>query len=276
MDYVTKSGPVLEKVINLDGSTTNLIFEIHKYFDSDSSGTHPNCVSNGIDDAFAPFADYLRKVGRTALLTETGGGSNDQSCLTSTYFPHCRTLQIHCPSLTELYDPSDVCAALDFMNKNSDVYLGYIGWAAGGFDATSYVLSLTPNPSNGLTDQPLMTQCFAAKFGGGNGASAPAPTSSPGHNDTSSVSTVVPTLSPPAAYSVSSSSSASAVSSQSAGPYSNYTTGKPFPTTFAFLVKPSSTEGATIATAATSTSSEEAGANETGESQKEEDGECDA
>ena len=68
---------------NLDGSTTNLIFDVHKYLDSDNSGTHVNCVNNGIDAAFAPLAQYLRKNRRLALLSETGGGSNDPSCITS-------------------------------------------------------------------------------------------------------------------------------------------------------------------------------------------------
>lgn len=82
-EFPTGSAPALGKVTNLDGSTTNLIFDVHKYFDSDSSGTHPNCVSDGIGAAFAPLADYLRNNKRLALLSETGGGSKDQSCLTS-------------------------------------------------------------------------------------------------------------------------------------------------------------------------------------------------
>jgi len=75
---------------------------------------------------------------------------------------------------------TDVCEALDFINTNSDVYLGYLGWAAGAFSPSSYVLSLTPMSGN--TDQPLMKQCFAAKFSGGGGAApgpAPGPSSYP-------------------------------------------------------------------------------------------------
>ena len=69
---------------------------------------------------------------------------------------------------------------LDFLNQNSDVYLGYLGWSAGAFSPDSYVLSLTPKPSingdHGYTDQPLMKQCFAAKFAGGSGTvPVPAP-----------------------------------------------------------------------------------------------------
>jgi endoglucanase len=31
----------LKKVVNPDGSVTNLIFDVHKYLDSDNSGTNP-------------------------------------------------------------------------------------------------------------------------------------------------------------------------------------------------------------------------------------------
>jgi len=45
------------------------------------------------------------------------------------------------------------------LNQNSDVFLGYIAWAAGSFD-TAYVLSLTPTQKNGkYIDNSLTTQC---------------------------------------------------------------------------------------------------------------------
>lgn len=75
------SAAALSAVKNPDGSTTNLIFDVHKYLDSDNSGTHTECVKNNIDDAFAPLATWLRQNGRQAILTETGGG-NTASCQT--------------------------------------------------------------------------------------------------------------------------------------------------------------------------------------------------
>lgn len=75
------SAAALSTVKNPDGSTTNLIFDVHKYLDSDNSGTHPECVKNNIDDAFAPLATWLRQNKRQAILTETGGG-NTASCQT--------------------------------------------------------------------------------------------------------------------------------------------------------------------------------------------------
>lgn len=47
---------------------------------------------------------------------------------------------------------------------NADVYLGWIGWAAGSF-ATSYALSETPTYANGVwTDTGIVTNCVAGKF----------------------------------------------------------------------------------------------------------------
>ena len=73
------------------------------------------------------------------MLTETGGG-NVQSCLV------------------------DVCQELATLNSYSDVFVGWVGWAAGAFD-TSYVLTETPTLSGGRwTDQALVKQCIAGQF----------------------------------------------------------------------------------------------------------------
>lgn len=132
------SAESLSAVENLDGSKTNLIFDVHQYLDSDFSGTTTECSSNGVANLNS-LATYLRTNKRQAFLTETGGGSSS-SCYTN------------------------VCAQLDTMNQNADVYLGWIGWGAGAFE-TSYVLSNTPTNSNGVwTDTGIVSKCIAAKF----------------------------------------------------------------------------------------------------------------
>ncbi|KAJ8062223.1 hypothetical protein OCU04_008775 [Sclerotinia nivalis] len=129
------SAAALSKVTNPDGTTTNLIFDVHKYLDSDNSGTNAECVTNNIDNAFAPLATWLRTNGRQAILTETGGG-NTASC--------------------ETY----LCQEVAYLNANSDVYLGYVGWSAGSFDST-YILTETPNGSgSSMTDQALVAACL--------------------------------------------------------------------------------------------------------------------
>ncbi|KAI1332561.1 glycoside hydrolase family 5 protein [Xylariaceae sp. FL0255] len=132
----TEAGPALLGVVNPDNSTTNLIFDVHKYSDSDNSGTHANCTTDNISNAFQPLATWLRTNKRQALNTEMGGG-NTASC--------------------EDY----VCAQIQFVNMNADVYLGYVGWAAGSFNAQTYVLSEVPvKNGNTWTDQPLVADCF--------------------------------------------------------------------------------------------------------------------
>jgi endoglucanase len=130
------SAAALGAITNPDGSKTNLIFDVHKYLDSDNSGTNSICVTNNIDTAFSPLATWLRSNNRKAILTETGGG-NTASC--------------------EQY----LCQQIQYLNQNSDVYLGYVGWAAGSFDP-GYPLAETPVQSGSTwTDQPLVQLCLA-------------------------------------------------------------------------------------------------------------------
>ncbi|KAI9566244.1 carbohydrate-binding module family 1 protein/Glycoside hydrolase family 5 protein [Boletus coccyginus] len=135
------SAAALATVTNPDGSYTNLIFDVHKYLDSDGSGTSDTCVTDNIADAWEPLSQWLRCNGRQALNTETGGG-NTASC--------------------EEY----VCQQIKYQAENSDVILGYVGWAAGSF-ATTYVLSETPTESGSTwTDQPLVKTCMAPSVNG--------------------------------------------------------------------------------------------------------------
>lgn len=155
--FQNNSAPALSSVQDSDGSNDKLIYEAHQYLDGEG-GTTTECITNGVDDTLAPLTDYLRSVGRKAMLTETGGG-NTASCYT------------------------DVCAELSHLNYNSDVWLGWVGWAAGmkapppffltrvppdtlteydtgSFDST-YALTETPT---GSQDTSLVTYCIAGKF----------------------------------------------------------------------------------------------------------------
>ncbi|KAJ7669341.1 endoglucanase [Mycena polygramma] len=135
------SADALSKVVNPDGSITNLIFDVHAYLDSDNSGTHPDCTTNNIATAWAPLAQWLRCNKRQAFNTETGGGYNTTSCFTF------------------------MCQQIAFQAQNSDVILGYVGWAAGNF-YTGYVLSELPALSGTTwTDTPLVAKCMAPKAG---------------------------------------------------------------------------------------------------------------
>lgn len=131
----TEAGPALLNVTNPDGSTKNIIFDVHKYLDSDNSGTHTECTTDNIQNAFQPLATWLRQNKRQALNTETGGG-NTQSCET------------------------DLCAQINFMKQNTDVFLGVVGWAAGSFDSTYELVETPTKQGNAYTDTALVKACF--------------------------------------------------------------------------------------------------------------------
>lgn len=135
------SAAALAAVTNPDNSTTNLIMDVHKYLDTDNSGTHTECVKDNIDNAFKPLADWLRTNKRQAILSETGGG-NTASC--------------------QKY----LCAQLQYLNQNADVYIGYTGWAAGGF-ASTYELNETPTQQGGgWQDTSLVKSCIVGAWKG--------------------------------------------------------------------------------------------------------------
>jgi len=150
--FVTNgSGAALLNVTNPDGSTTGLIFDVHKYLDYDNSGTNQECTTNNINEAWSPLATWLRQNNRQAFNTETGGG-NVASCV-----------QL-------------LCEQIAFQAANSDVFLGYVGWAAGNFEP-SYVLGETPtqNSDGSWTDTLLVSSCVAPSSGSQSGT-YPAPT----------------------------------------------------------------------------------------------------
>ncbi|KDR72606.1 hypothetical protein GALMADRAFT_73464, partial [Galerina marginata CBS 339.88] len=141
------SAAALMKVVNLDGTTKNLIFDVHKYLDSDNSGTHAECVTNNIQGSWAPLATWLRANKRQALNTETGGG-NTASCVTF------------------------ICQQIAYQAQNSDVFLGYVGWSAGAF-GTTYVLGEVPTKSGSTwTDAMLVKSCMAPVSGSQNGSTS--------------------------------------------------------------------------------------------------------
>ena len=66
------SAAALFNVTNADGSTTNLVYDVHRYLDNDGSGLSSDCVSNRISD-FQTLGDWLQQNNRQAFLSEIGG-----------------------------------------------------------------------------------------------------------------------------------------------------------------------------------------------------------
>ncbi|KIO31970.1 hypothetical protein M407DRAFT_18995 [Tulasnella calospora MUT 4182] len=129
------SAAALDAISNPDGSKTNLIFDIHQWLDKANNGTDPNCVTDNVA-VFAPLAQWLRCHGRQAFLSATGGGNEKTT--------NCNPL---------------LCQQMKYLLANSDVFVGYTGWAAGSYD-TSYILDETPSWSNPLVDTALVAACL--------------------------------------------------------------------------------------------------------------------
>ncbi|KAL0932105.1 glycoside hydrolase family 5 protein [Colletotrichum truncatum] len=153
-EFLVSSGSAeaLAAITNPDGTTDGLIIDVHKYLDEDNSGTHKPCTTDNVE-SFRKVAEFLRSKGRKGLVSETGA-SSDSSCFTA------------------------FCAQNTFINQNSDVFIGLVGWAAGSFD-TNYVLSLTPKKSgNGYTDNELMKQCVLGTWDTEQNVTTPTTTTS--------------------------------------------------------------------------------------------------
>ncbi|KAG8904192.1 hypothetical protein FRC01_008834, partial [Tulasnella sp. 417] len=130
------SAAALDAIINPDGSKTNLIFDVHQWLDKANNGTDPNCITDNIP-VFEPLAQWLRCHNRTAFWSATGGGNDDGT--------NCNPL---------------LCQQMQFLLANSDVFVGYTGWAAGSYD-TTYILDETPTwLGYPWVDTPLVQSCL--------------------------------------------------------------------------------------------------------------------
>ncbi|KAK4545989.1 hypothetical protein LTR36_002553 [Oleoguttula mirabilis] len=129
-------GPTLSSIVNRDGNTTNLIFELHQYFDS-AGGTQTYC-NDAVAAQIETTGDYLRSIGRQAFMAELGGG-NGEDCV------------------------DIICPVLDVLNDYGDVFVGWTSWAAGNW-WPDYELSEVPD---GDADVGIVSSCFAPKFAAG-------------------------------------------------------------------------------------------------------------
>ena len=84
-----------------------LAFDVHQYFDSDSSGTHPESVSGSIGaERIEAFQEWARARGFRAFLGEFNGGRNE----------------------TAYQALRDLCEEIA---ANRDVWIGWTAWAGG-------------------------------------------------------------------------------------------------------------------------------------------------
>ncbi|KAF5023471.1 hypothetical protein F66182_4471 [Fusarium sp. NRRL 66182] len=101
-----------------------IVYEMHQYLDSDSSGTSPNCVSTTIGvERVKAATEWLRKNNRIGMIGEFAGGPNET----------CKTA---------------VKGMLDYLKANTDVWKGALWWSAGPWWG-DYMYSFEPPSGTG-------------------------------------------------------------------------------------------------------------------------------
>lgn len=133
-----------DAVRHITDSCKNMAFEVHQYFDQDSSGTSDQCVSSTIgSQRISAFTDWLRATDNRGFLGEFGvAGTNI-----------CRE------ALTDLVETLD---------RDKEIWLGWTYWASGPWWPEDYPLLVRL----GSTDQPAVgadRQAVLDRFASGVG-----------------------------------------------------------------------------------------------------------
>ncbi|KAJ5873716.1 uncharacterized protein N7529_002146 [Penicillium soppii] len=120
-----------------------IIYEMHQYLDSDGSGTSETCVSSTIgQERVVAATQWLKDNGKKAFLGEFAGGANAVCS-------------------------SAVKGMLDYLQANSDVWLGASWWAAGPWWG-DYIYSFEPPSGTAYTYYMSLLQAY---FPGSSGSS---------------------------------------------------------------------------------------------------------
>lgn len=142
---------------NMKGLTDTedkIVYEMHQYLDSDSSGTSETCVSSTIGkERLESATEWLKTNNKKAFLGEFAGGVNSD----------CETA---------------VKGMLSYMSENSDVWLGAEWWAAGPWWGT-YMYSLEPTDGPAYsTYLPILEEYFVGGSSSSSSSSAKSTASS--------------------------------------------------------------------------------------------------
>jgi endoglucanase len=120
--------PNAQALLQIVDSGNNLVFEVHQYLDTDSSGTSTTCVSPTIGaQRLQVFTDWLRTNGKRGLLGEFAAADNEV----------CKQA---------------LNGMLAYMQTHSDVWMGWSYWLGGAW-ASHDPFSI--QPVNGV-DKPQM------------------------------------------------------------------------------------------------------------------------
>ncbi len=128
---------------NATDPANNMAFEVHQYFDEDSSGTSPVAMNARIgSERIEEFQRWARRNRVRAFLGEFGAAPNDIA----------------------LQAMDDLCQTLA---ANADVWLGWAAWAGGGYWPEDYDLSLDPTKDGRMRPQVESLTRYARQIGGG-------------------------------------------------------------------------------------------------------------
>ena len=120
-----------EALKNIKDPANNMAFELHQYFDNDSSGTKPQCVSDDIGvQRITAATEWLRANKQKGFLGEFGA-SVDPVCLTA------------------------LGKTLNYMKENKDVWIGWTYWAGAKWFGKYMFNIYPPDVNNSLQLQTL-------------------------------------------------------------------------------------------------------------------------
>jgi endoglucanase len=118
-----------QTMLGVKDPANHYVFEVHQYFDADSSGTHPEAVSATIgSERLKAFTLWCRQHHRRGFLGEFSAANN----------------------LTALAATDDM---LRYMEANRDVWVGHTWWAAGAWWGSSDMGVIEPKDGK---DRPQM------------------------------------------------------------------------------------------------------------------------
>ena len=140
--WIGSRNTVMGKVVD---PANNFAFEVHQYFDMDSSGTSPTALGPAIgSERIEEFQRWCRQNGFRAFLGEFAAGADQ----------------------TSLAALEDICRALE---ANSDVWLGWAAWAGGSWWPDDYIFTLEPSNSGISRPQTLILARYARYAAGKRG-----------------------------------------------------------------------------------------------------------
>jgi endoglucanase len=123
-------------MLDVKDPANHYAYDVHQYLDEDASGTHEACVSKTIgSERLKSFTGWAKQNNRQAVLGEFGGGRND-TCYAA---------------LDDM---------LNYMDQNSDVWLGWTYWAAGPWWG-EYLFTLEPKDGADRPQMAILAKHFA-------------------------------------------------------------------------------------------------------------------